>query len=81
MLLSWLASFAASFLARAATDLWTRWRAEADAKAAGRAEAVAESQAVALDAIATARRVEAEADQAHAADATDAAFDADFRRT
>lgn len=80
MLLSWLASFGASFLARVVSDVWAKWRAEQDARAAGRAEAVAESKAASLDAVAKARAVEVAADRAHAADPTDAAFDQDFMR-
>lgn len=46
----------------------------------GRTEAVAAGLQKATASIATARQVEAEAEEAHRADPTDAAFDPEFRR-
>lgn len=80
MFLSAATSFAVSFLARLALDLFNAWRATQAAKAQGRAEAVAEGDAAALETVAEAGRVEAEAARAHAADPTDDAFDKSFMR-
>lgn len=80
MLLSALTSFLAAFLSGAVADIWSRWSANQDAKALGRAEAVSDAQTAALDAVVTSQQVELAADRAHAADPSDAAFDQDFKR-
>ena len=84
MLLSLLGSFATTFLAKALTeivgDLWSKWRAEQDAKTLGAAEAVAAGQAAAATNTRIAHEVETTAAAAHRADASDAAFDQEFKR-
>ena len=79
-MLSYLASFAVTFLVRLAMDVFTSWRAEQAAKAAGRAEAVADGERAARQSVALAREAEAAATVAHQANDNDAAFDQSFRR-
>lgn len=79
-MLSALSSFAVTFLVRLAMDVWTSWRAEQAAKAAGRAEAVADGERAARESAVQARDIEATAAAAHRASDNDAAFDTSFRR-
>lgn len=79
-MLSALSSFAVTFLVRLAMDVWTSWRAEQAAKAAGRAEAVADGERAARESAAQAREIEAAAATAHRASDNDTAFDTSFRR-
>ena len=79
-MLSALASFAVSFLVRFAMDAFAAWRAGEAAKAAGRAEAVADGERAARQSTAQAREVEATAAADHRAADNDAAFDQSFRR-
>ena len=61
------------------TALVNRANAERE-RGLGRTEAMAESLKTATAAVAVAREVEAKAEAAHRADATDNAFDPEFRR-
>ena len=79
-MLSALSSFAVTFLVRLAMDAFTSWQAGREAKAAGWAEARAESERVARASVNTAREAEADAAAAHRAHDDDAAFDTEFRR-
>ncbi|MGX5776497.1 hypothetical protein [Methylorubrum zatmanii] len=79
-MLSALTSFAITFLVRLAMDAFTFWRAQQEAKAAGRAEARADGEREARASVNTAREAEAEAAAAHRAHDDDAAFDQSFRR-
>ncbi len=75
-----VASFVLAFLAQVALGAVRSWQADRAQREAGRAEAVAEAERQARESAAAARQVEAEAAATHRADATDAAFDATFKR-
>lgn len=79
-MLSALGSFAVSFLVRFAMDAFQAWQANRTAVAQGRAEAVADGAKAAIVTISQARETETAAEVAHRADASDAAFDQDFKR-
>lgn len=81
MFASWAASFGVSFLCHVVMDLFNAWQAKRSAVAEGRAQAVAEGASAALETVAEVGRVEAEAARVHGSDASDAAFDQDFRRS
>lgn len=80
-MLSALSSFAVSFLVRFALDAFQAWQAKQTAIAEGRAQATADGARAAIVTIGQARETETAAEVAHRADAGDAAFDADFKRS
>ena len=80
-MLSALSSFAVSFLIHFAMDAFQAWQAKQTAMAQGRAEAVADGAQAALVTVGQAHETETAAEVAHRADASDAAFDQDFKRS